>query len=1004
MAGVLGTAISGLNAYKTALSTTGHNIANGSTPGYSRQEVIIGSAMAQYKGYGYVGNGASLEGVRRLHDQFLTEQVRADTSAFHQLDTNRANIEQINRLLGDERTGLAPAMDKFFSGIQNAASNPSSVPVREVLLAEAGGLIERFHLIQSRFEQQNETLNGQMRAITANINTLAQGIAEINEDILTYRGNQDSEPPNDLLDKRDEMVRQLNELTRVEVTEIDGSYDVFLGTGQALVQRFNANHIEVVDGRFDPSRQEIKFVSDTETVFLTDTLSQGGKLAGTLNFRKESLDPTMQQLGRLAVAFADQINHAHKNGLTLAGDWGGNFFQDYNTSEATDRRIEPAQTNKPPNDRAMGVNITDTEALTGQEYYLEFPGPRPYNYQIREVGSDKILKDGSVTMDFPETIAFRGMEIELKSGTFQAGDRFLVSPTRYAAKDLAMALTQPEELALASPVKAQTSFGNMGSGEINQGEIFDRDSQFLANDGKLDPPLVVMFEPGNRYSIYDNSDPLNPKPLSPPLEHLPYVPGTTNNLLPDTPGLSLVRSQRGQIPFNPYIQRANDVEMTPGNGFNPERLQFSFFDEETGKTQDRTIDFQANASAAEVASTLTSLEGVTARAFTTVQLTNFENGKPPYAPPNPLEININGINLTEDLVGSQAVTWGDDVIRELPEDVTADFIANRINNNLDLQSQGVYATSDGETITITDNNGDDIQISMRGDKEDPNVSEPGDTFEVSNGEQYALPIAQGDLKGMLSDQKGFDFAKEGPFVWQFDLPDGTTGEVILNQKYATNEDWISEVESQINDQLTGPGRSEISVGPTGELSFKLLTKMQGFSNNDASKLTIGGQVDVELDPNVTMETLPPYGNRFSRDTNPQLVDFGVQFELDGRPEPGDSFTIDWNEDPSNDNRNALAMAGLQLEDTLAANNGGLTFNEAYGVMVERIGTRTAQLQISSDAAEGVLEQASKRREAVSGVNLDEEAARLIEFQNAYQANAQVVKVAREMFNTLLQSF
>ncbi|WP_119393908.1 flagellar hook-associated protein FlgK [Salinibius halmophilus] len=1004
MPNALNTAISGLSAFKTALSTTGHNIANASTPGYSRQEVVIGTNLAQYKGFGYVGNGANLEGVRRLHDQFLTEQVRSDTAVFHDMDANRSNIEQINRLLADERTGLAPSMDKFFSAIQNAASNPSNVPVREVLIAEAGGLVERFHLIQSRFEEQNDTLNGQMRAISANINALAEGIAEINEDIVTYQGDQTTAPPNDLFDKRDEMVRQLNELTRVEVTEIDGAYDIFLGTGQALVQRYTANSIEVVDGRFDPDRQEIKFVSDVETVFLTDSLNQGGQLAGILNFRKESLDPSMQQLGRLAVGFADQINHAHKNGLTLAGEWGQNFFQDFNTQEAKNRRIEPAQTNAPPNDRVMSVSITDTSALTGKEFYLEFPGPRPYNYQIREVGSNTILKDGSVEFNFPETIEFQGMDIELFSGTFQAGDRFLVSPTRFAAKDVKLAVTQPDELALASPVKAQTAFGNMGSGEVNQGEILNRNSKFLAQDNKLDPPLLIMFEPGNRYSIYDNSDPLNPKALTPPLEHLPYIPGTSNNLLPDTEGLSLVRSQRGQVPFQPFKQLASATDLTPGNGFNPERLKFDIYDAETDSTMQRTIDFPANAPASEVATTLSSLNGVTARAYTTVELTNFKNGNPPYAPPNPLEITINGVNLTEDLVGSQSTQWGDDVIRELPSDITADFIANRINNSLELQGQGVYATSDGSTLRIVDTQGDDVQIEMRGDKEDPAVSEPGDTFEVSNGERYQLPIVQGDLKGLLSDKRGFDFATEGPYVWNFNLPDGTTGEVVMGQKFDTADDWMDEVERQINAQLTGPGRSEIEVSPTGELQFRLLTKMGGYSNNDSAKLTIGGQVDVELDPNVTMETLPPYGNRFDRNTNPQVIDFGVQFQLNGRPEPGDSFTIDWNEDPSNDNRNALAMAGLQLEDTLASNNGGLTFNEAYGVMVERIGTRTAQLQISTEAAEGVLEQASKRREAISGVNLDEEASRLIEFQNAYQANAQVIKVAREMFNTLLQSF
>lgn len=1006
MPDALGTAISGLNAFKTALATTGHNIANASTPGYSRQEVQIGTNLAQFKGFGYVGNGASLEGVRRLHDQFLTEQVRSDTAVFHDMDTNRSNIEQINRLLADERTGLAPSMDKFFSAIQNAASNPSSVPVREVLIAEAGGLVERFHLIQSRFEEQNETLNGQMRAISANVNALAEGIADINEDIVTYQGDQSTAPPNDLFDKRDEMVRQLNELTRVEVTEIDGAYDIFLGSGQALVQRFKSNHIDVVDGRFDPNRQEIKFVSDVETVFLTDSLDQGGQLAGLLNFRKESLDPSMAQLGRLAIGFAAQINDAHTNGLTLAGEWGQNFFQDFNGATAMGNRIEPAQTNLPPNDRNMSVSIDDSELLTGKEFYLEFPGPRPYNYQIREVGSNEILKDGSVELNFPEKIEFQGMSINLNSGTFQAGDRFLVSPTRFAAKDVKLAITQPEELALASPVKAQTAFGNTGTGEISQGEILNRDSAFLANDNALAPPLLVVFEEGNKYSLYDNTDPLNPKNLTPPLEHLPFIPGVANDLLPELEGLTITRSKRSQVPFQPFTQRFNEAEVTPGNGFNPERLQFTTTDPQTGKvTDERTISFKASTPASDMARELSSLAGVTARAYTTVELTNFDNGiAPGYSTDRSFEININGIRLTEDLVGSQSIDWELDVERAIPAEIGPDFIAGRINANKELTSQGVYARSNGTTVTIVDAQGDDIQIEMLGNAKDENVIGSGDAFEVSNGERYPLNILSGDVKGELSAQRGFDFATDGPYSWTFELPDGATGTVLLNREYESSDEWISAIEEQINGQITGPGRAEIFVSPTGALDFRLLTKMEGQSFENSQKLTLGGQLDVEMQEGITLETKPPYGNLFVGQPVANPVDFGVQFELVGRPNPGDSFTIDWNQDPSNDNRNALAMGSLQVEDTMAAENGGLTFNEAYGVIVERIGTRTAQLQISSEAAEGVLEQASKRREAVSGVNLDEEAARMIEFQNAYQANAQVIKVARDMFNTLLQSF
>lgn len=996
--------VSGLNAYRHALSVTGHNVANAGTPGYSRQEVAVGASIPQFKGFGYIGSGVQVEGVRRLYDQFLVDQTRADSSVYQEFASYRSSIEQLNRLVADERTGLGPAMDQFFKSLENAADNPSSIPVREVVIGDAKNLVDRFNVIHGRLDEQNNTLNGQLTSAVEQVNALAVAIAQVNDAIVSFAGDSVKAPPNDLLDRRDDLVNQLAELVDVSVTNVDGAYDVFIGSGQALVQRTVPNQLQVMDGLYDPSRKEIRFVSDTENLVLTRQLSKGGKIAGMLNYRTETLDKAYNQLGRIAMGFIDNFNRVHGQGLDIKGNWGENFFGALNTEQNRFARIEPAQTNAPPNDRRVAMTISDVSQLPAEEFVLNFPGPRPFNWEIRSSSTGEVLKEGAISQNFPETIEFSGMEIELLSGSFSAGDRFLLIPHRHAAKDIKLAITQPADLALALPIRAQTAFGNSGTGQISQGRVLDFNSPILQGDKQLSPPLIVVFNSPTSYSVFDNSDPLHPKSLDPPLENLPYAPGVDNELFSSTPGETLVRGFRGQVPFSPFKQLANQAEVTPGNGFNPQLLNFVSRDEQGQVIQRQQLRTEANESAFSMASRLSGLEGVQARAFTRVELSEFSNGRPPYSPPNSHQIWLNGVELTQDLVDVESPLWDNEVLRAVPPEINADFLANRINNNKDFQSAGIRASSDGHTLTIVDETGRDVALEMRGDRAAPGFAGVGDGFKVSNAESYTMPLLQGDLKGQLSAFRGFDFETEGPFIWEFALPDGSQGQVVMNQKFETGPEWRQAMEEQVNKQLNGPGSAKVSIGPMGEISFKLYTQMSGWSTNDSEKLTIGGQLDITMEPGVEMSVQPPYGNVFPGQPEQKSSFLGLQFNMNGRPDSGDRFTIEWNTDTTGDNRNAFFMSALQTEKLLSSRDGGLSFNDAYGAMVQAVGTRTRQVQLGAESSFSVLQQSLNQRDAVSGVNMDEEAARLIEFQNAYNANAQVIRTAREVFDTLLQAF
>ncbi|MFV3412334.1 flagellar hook-associated protein FlgK [Pseudomonas nitroreducens] len=133
--------------------------------------------------------------------------------------------------------------------------------------------------------------------------------------------------------------------------------------------------------------------------------------------------------------------------------------------------------------------------------------------------------------------------------------------------------------------------------------------------------------------------------------------------------------------------------------------------------------------------------------------------------------------------------------------------------------------------------------------------------------------------------------------------------------------------------------------------------------------------------------------------------YRYEFTLSGAPQAGDSFTLGMNTKGISDNSNALALSGLQSKATVGGTgSAGSTYNDAYGGLVERIGTLTAQVRNNADASATVLKQAQDNRDSLSGVNLDEEAANLIQFQQYYSASAQVIQVARSLFDTLIGAF
>jgi len=327
MSGLLATSLSGLMAAQRSLETVQHNIANVNTEGYSRQTVRLATKPALDTNFGYVGQGVNVTNVTRSYDQFINKQLSTSLSAFGDVDRFQQLATNVDNILADPSTGIAPVVKRFFNAVNEVASNPTSIPSRQVLLSEAGVLTDSFNTMSSRFEEIRTLNNNDMGTMVDNINFLATSIAALNVQISAELGkSQGVIKPNDLLDKQDALLAKLSEIVNVTaIPQNDGSTSVFIGSGQVLVLNGGASVFTTLPSPFDPTKINVGIKTPNSTLDITSQIS-GGSLAGSLRFRDEVLDPAQQELGRVAAGLAMEINALHKNGFDLSGKAGTDLF------------------------------------------------------------------------------------------------------------------------------------------------------------------------------------------------------------------------------------------------------------------------------------------------------------------------------------------------------------------------------------------------------------------------------------------------------------------------------------------------------------------------------------------------------------------------------------------------------------------------------------------------------------------------------------------------------
>jgi flagellar hook-associated protein 1 FlgK len=496
-------------AQYASLQTTGQNIANASTPGYSRQTVDIASAGGQFTGSGFFGKGVNVVTVQRASDKFLTMQSQAAASMAAMDDTHAQQLTQLQNVFPEGDTGVGSAMGTFLNAFTDLASNPSDSSARQVIISDANEVASRFASAGQQLDALQSGVNDDMKSSVAQVNSLAQQVAKINGQIAQLSAS--GQPPNDLLDQRDQLVKQIGAFVNVTTMPAsDGSLGVFIAGGQRLVLGTQAQSLAVTQDPVDSSRSALSVVDDGIDEPLQGSMLAGGSLSGLLAFQNNDLVDARNQLGQQAAAFATRVNQVQSYGINLgtppaagapifgtgaplaipnannARDSSGQFGSTVSMTVTDGTQLQASNYSMKADPQNAGSYIVTRES-DGVQFDMQPDSSNPGQFSYTRLSDGAQLGD---SMD--------GFSLSV-TGTPAAADSFELEPVARATNGMKTVLSDPDGIAAASPVTATMGASNTGTATVDGVSVVD---------GSFDPALTanVQFTDGTGDYSYTLTD------------------------------------------------------------------------------------------------------------------------------------------------------------------------------------------------------------------------------------------------------------------------------------------------------------------------------------------------------------------------------------------------------------------------------------------------------------------------------------------------------------------
>src|SRR5574337_810592 len=446
---------SAMNAAYAQLMTASNNIANATTPGYSRQQVQLATADPQASSAGYFGRGVTVQTVQRATNLFLTQQAAGAGSAAAGDAARRDLLQQLEKVFGTGASGLGAAATKVFNAFSDLAAAPADLSARQALLGKLQDFAALARSDSDGLAALQTGVTQGVRASVDSVNAMLGDVASLNHRIALAQST--GQPPNDLLDQRDALVAKIGQALEVHtISAPDGSMGLFTATGQTLVLGDSANALVARPDPFDARRIGVALNAAGTTTPLDARSLGGGAIAGQLAFQNDDLAAARDRLGQLTASFAGMLNRQQSIGIDLAGQAGGALLRSGAPAAL------PAVGNLAVGGQyvaQVSLRVTDPAALQASEYLLSADPANAGRYQVTR------LSDGQVTSNLAGGDSVDGFAIDV-GVALGAGDRFLLQPVSNAAGGLQVALTDPRGIAAASPLTAAAANTNTGSAAV----------------------------------------------------------------------------------------------------------------------------------------------------------------------------------------------------------------------------------------------------------------------------------------------------------------------------------------------------------------------------------------------------------------------------------------------------------------------------------------------------------------------------------------------------------
>ena len=434
---LMNTAMSGLKAAQTALSTIGSNIANAKVESYHRQT----TTLATDGGNNNI-NGVKVTGIQREYDEFINAHYNKAVTKQGERKIYAEFALELDKLMSASDTDLASSMTEFFTSLQTLSTDAASAPLRNAVINKAQAMVSRFKSVEQQFNAMEQRLNGNIGQMADKVSQLAQQVAKLNGEMTKIKGLQ-GYVPNEMLDRRDQLTRELSTVAGINVIRQDDTININLANGLSLVNGTKANKITAIPSAADPAQITLAYNDGINPPREIDTRSiTGGELAGALAVRDEVLQPNRQKINQLGLILAESINQVQQAGFDLQGNAGQALFQTGKPGIISHNQNQGTS--------SFATQFTDASQVKAIDYAMMFDGN---NWVVTQqsTGASVNVTVTAATANHGTKLTFDGMEIEIATTSApQTGDKFIVKSVDEVIGGLSVAITNPAAIAAAS--------------------------------------------------------------------------------------------------------------------------------------------------------------------------------------------------------------------------------------------------------------------------------------------------------------------------------------------------------------------------------------------------------------------------------------------------------------------------------------------------------------------------------------------------------------------------